>query len=585
MRLRWILIGVFFVVLVSLAILNVLTYQAQFQSRRQLALSSGTTAAKFAAAAVESFLVASERAGEAAGQIITSAHRVPGQADLFLDQVRGDNPSFTSIAILTPDSRVLARSPDSAKPHVHPNFVSGLSKKRPWYVTSLEKFKDGSSRFHILVGIYEKNKLSAVVDTTVKDSAIYSLVKVRIGTKGNVGVIDQKGRAVALTFLPELAWSQRYRGWIPSIRAALRGKTATIESFHDPLGNVDRMGASVPVPGVGWVVNVFRPVDEVEEPIVAATRLLVLRTLLLSVISIVGLLLLAQLIAGPLADMARATEKYGGDDLSYRVREDYFVDEIRELAQAINRTAATQEEEVARERYVADTLQEGLLPAEMPEIPGFSVGTYYSSATKEAIVGGDFFEFIDLGGKSMGIAVGDVQGHGVDAAITTVMAKLFLRDIAGPQRSPSWVMQHLNEALGRHLKEPEQLITMVYLVLNYDTGFITYCSAGHPPPVVCNSAGMCRKLAAHQDILGLSPDAEYSNADDVIATGEILCLYTDGVLEARRDGEQFGMKRLQKVLAKGGDATELAQRVYQACLEFSRDDLRDDLAVVVLARK
>lgn len=586
MRFRWILIGVFLAALVSLGILNVLTYQTQFQSQRELALSSSTASAKFAAAAVESFLSASMRASEAAGQISTTLGRNSGKADVFLDQVRGDNPSFSSIALITPGGRVLARSPDSAEAHVHGDYLKRLSKNRPWYVTSLERFNDGSARFHILVGIYSKNKLIEVVDTTVRDSAMYLLVKVRIGAKGNVGVIDQNGRAVALTFLPKIAWNQRYRGWIPSISTALRGKAATITSFHDPLGNIDRMGASVPVPGVGWVVNVFRPVDEVVAPIVAVTRLLVLRTLFLSIISLVALLLLTQLIAGPLSEMGRATEKYGRGDLGYRIRENYFVDEISELATAFNKAAASQEEQVSRERYVADTLQRGLLPAEMPEIPGYDVGTHYSSATKEAIVGGDFFEFIDLGGKTVGIAVGDVQGHGVDAAITTVMAKLFLRDIAGPQRSPAWVMQHLNEALCRHLREPEQLITMVYLVLNYDTGFLTYCSAGHPPPVVCGQAGMCRTLEAHQDILGFSPEAEYLNADDVIAAGEFLCLYTDGVLEARRDREQFGMKRLKKVLARGdGDATALAERVYQSCLEFSRGDLRDDLAVVVVKRK
>jgi ketosteroid isomerase-like protein len=198
-------------------------------------------------------------------------------------------------------------------------------------------------------------------------------------------------------------------------------------------------------------------------------------------------------------------------------------------------------------------------------------------------IGGDFFELLELPSGDLAIALGDVSGKGPPAALLAAMLQGMLAVEAQAETSPSALMSRLNRALlGRRLAP--QFATLVYGVLSPD-GRFTYCNAGHNPPLaMCD--GEIRRLTTGGLVLGGFPEAIYDEEVLEMQDQEIVCLFSDGVTEARsHDSEEFGEERLISCLAEqqASPVSQLVKSVLSSVHEFSGEALQfDDITLVAM---
>ena len=205
-------------------------------------------------------------------------------------------------------------------------------------------------------------------------------------------------------------------------------------------------------------------------------------------------------------------------------------------------TQIVEKEKLDRELQVAHKIQRSLLPRKLPELAGFDFGACIVPMTA---IGGDFFDFIALDENRLGIAVGDVSGHGVPAALFMALTVTLLRAEACHDCSPGEVLRSVNRQI-RRLNDEGMFVTLLYGVLDLASQSFTYVRAGHEPIVLCGTQGelMAPRLAGGQ-ILGLFNDPVLEEQTVTLAPGNTLLLYTDGVVEARDPrGNMFGEENL-----------------------------------------
>ncbi len=237
-----------------------------------------------------------------------------------------------------------------------------------------------------------------------------------------------------------------------------------------------------------------------------------------------------------------------------------------------------------QQKQFADTMQRSLLPQSVPELPGLELGDAYESSARVE-VGGDVYDFMELPDGRLAVALGDVTGHGIEAAADMAMAKFVFRSLAREHPEPSDFLQAANDVVVGEIA-PGKFITMVYVVIDPRTGGLAVAGAGHPAPRLVGADGRVASLDARGLVLGIEHGQSYEEVGSAIDVGDAVVLYTDGVLEARREGELYGLERLDRVLSDGAALPpgELARAVLDDCREFARGELADDCAVVVVRR-
>jgi serine phosphatase RsbU (regulator of sigma subunit) len=237
-----------------------------------------------------------------------------------------------------------------------------------------------------------------------------------------------------------------------------------------------------------------------------------------------------------------------------------------------------------QQKAFADTMQRSLLPRQAPELPGLRLGDVYESAAKVE-VGGDVYDYLTLRDGRLAVVLGDVTGHGVDATADMAMAKYVFRSLAREHADPGAFLAAANEVISSEIG-PGRFITMVELVFDTAAGQVACASGGHPPPRLVLPDGTVEAIPAGGLALGIEAAQTYRTVTAPFPPGAIVVAYTDGVIEARDGGEQFGVERLDALLAdrRGLLPGEIAEAVLAACRAWSEGDLTDDLAVVVIER-
>jgi serine phosphatase RsbU (regulator of sigma subunit) len=236
-----------------------------------------------------------------------------------------------------------------------------------------------------------------------------------------------------------------------------------------------------------------------------------------------------------------------------------------------------------RRAIVADRLRAGLLPRELPAVPGAEVAGRHHPATRDTGFGGDFYEVFPTG-SGWGLALGDVCGKGEDAAAVTATAKHGIRLLARWNPKPAEVLSMMNEAL----IDDERFVTavMAYLEPRDDGMVLTLGSAGHPPAILIRRDGVIRTMGGGGIPLGLFEDDFGVGVEQLdLEAGDTLFLYSDGVPEVCDPSlARFGHERLIEILAAHADQaiTDLVLAVEQALLEFCGGDLRDDVSMLAL---
>jgi serine phosphatase RsbU (regulator of sigma subunit) len=237
-----------------------------------------------------------------------------------------------------------------------------------------------------------------------------------------------------------------------------------------------------------------------------------------------------------------------------------------------------------QQKDFADTMQHSLLPQEPPEVQGLEVGAVYESSSRVE-VGGDMYDFLPLPDGRLAAVLGDVTGHGIAATAEMALAKFVFRSLAREHPEPSDFLAHANEVACGELSGGN-FITMIYLTVDPGRDEVAAASAGHPSPRLLAPDGSVTALAPRGLALGVEPGQRYETVRAPLAPGAAVCLYTDGIIEARRDGELYGEARLDAALREGRNLSPqaLAEHLVADCRAFAGAELPDDCAVVVVRR-
>jgi PAS domain S-box-containing protein len=261
-----------------------------------------------------------------------------------------------------------------------------------------------------------------------------------------------------------------------------------------------------------------------------------------------------------------------------------FTDDDLELAEELGRRAGTALENARLHTElgeVARTLQRSLLPPRLPEVPGWSLRSLYVPATGQAEVGGDFYDVFPTAAGWMAV-IGDVAGRGAAAASLTAMARYTLRTAGSLVGTPAMGLARLNENLRAR---GELALCTAAIVLLRDDAEASVVSAGHPLPLLVRD-GRAQLVGRTGPLLGAFDHGHWLPAPVTLEPGDVLVLFTDGVLDARgRNGDgRFGEERLAATLAGATDADDAIRRIRSALEDFSGGEHTDDTAVLALMR-
>ena len=239
------------------------------------------------------------------------------------------------------------------------------------------------------------------------------------------------------------------------------------------------------------------------------------------------------------------------------------------------------DDELKRVGYI----QSSLLPKNNPEIDGYDFGVVFIS-TKYA--SGDYYDFIDASEGNLGIVLADVSGHGTPAAVIMAMTRAIMRSYTLGVTSSSSVLSMVNEVLCDNIYTKD-FVTMFYLVLNIENDTINYSSAGHHPVLFYDASEfMVKKLNVSGLLLGIFKEQEYEEKVLTLDTGDILFLYTDGLVEViNKHDEQYGYDRLLSkiIMYSSLRPQDMINEIMQDVKDFtSLESYRDDITIVAMKK-
>ena len=257
---------------------------------------------------------------------------------------------------------------------------------------------------------------------------------------------------------------------------------------------------------------------------------------------------------------------------------------MRRVAQQVRQQEADarDRQRLEQELQVARVIQQTLLPAQVPQLPGWQLNAHYQPARQ---VGGDCYDFLDLPGGRLGLVIGDVTDKGVPAALVMATARAILRAAAERLVSPGEVLKRANDLLYPDIP-PKMFVTCLYAVLDPDSGRLQYANAGHDLPFHRTRDGIDEFKATGMP-LGLMPNMTYEEKEIRLLPGESVLFYSDGLVEAHNpQREMFGLPRLRELIAAHPGGAALIDFLLGKLEEFTGAEWEqeDDLTFVTLQR-
>jgi len=286
------------------------------------------------------------------------------------------------------------------------------------------------------------------------------------------------------------------------------------------------------------------------------------------------------LLDGRVFDRIGAPLDEGGVDLGYA----WYFRDVTDHKQIERDLADT----AARSDALARTLQQSLIPPALPQIPGLDLAARYLPA-HGVDVGGDFYDVYRIGRGTWGAVLGDVCGHGAEAAAITAFARYTIRAAAAQTRSPARALRLLNDAMLRQAQDggPGRFVTVANarIVPGRGATKVTIAIGGHPLPLVRRASGATAVVGSPGTVVGILSTVHFHDVELELLPRDCMVFVTDGVLEARRGREQFGERRLVDLIAATHATSPgtMADAIVEAVREHASAGIEDDLAVLVLA--
>ncbi|HXJ91927.1 MAG TPA: SpoIIE family protein phosphatase [Terriglobia bacterium] len=256
---------------------------------------------------------------------------------------------------------------------------------------------------------------------------------------------------------------------------------------------------------------------------------------------------------------------------------------LRKLQEQVNFARDTRRRlQLAQEEAtLARETERGLLPREIPEMPGYEICGAWQPAS---VLGGDYFDARKLGDPVLALSIADVSGKGTPAALLVSNLQAAVRASGSADVTPSELCARVNKLMRGNLGH-DKFVTFFYGLLDGTT--LTYCNAGHNAPILIHSGGSVERLHQGGLVLGLAAEAEYDEGQVELEPGDRLLLFTDGLTEANSPaGEEFGEDRLIEIAVQNRTlgAKGLEEKVLGAAAAFS-PKFDDDVTLVVVAAK
>ena len=352
---------------------------------------------------------------------------------------------------------------------------------------------------------------------------------------------------------------------------------------HTWIHNTEVYVAYAPVTSLNWSFAILRnsskivaPAIKTESNIFATTQissqhiddqttqiLEILAGLFIIILIVVILLsfLLARIITRPVELLRQGTVALGNGDLDYHLTIETG-DEFEELANSFNvmardlkqsiedlRLTTVEKERYAKEMEIAKEIQDNFLPEFTPTIPGIELAATTLPAME---IGGDLYDFIPVQKERWGLAIADVSGKGVSAALFMALCSTVIRVSGGAEADPSVVMERANQLIYADGRS-SMFITIFYGVLDPATLKFTYVNAGHNPPMLVRGdpPGVWPLEGGRCIALGVVPEVKITSAELMLEPDDLIVMYTDGVTEAfNPQDEEFGEERLMVFLQK-----------------------------------
>jgi len=295
-----------------------------------------------------------------------------------------------------------------------------------------------------------------------------------------------------------------------------------------------------------------------------------------------------------------ATARFANGDYTQRIA-DHRQDEIGQLEAQFNQMAEQLVESMASQRRLteqqarreerarleqelqtAQTIQRSLLPKAVPTLPGWQIAAYYQPARE---VGGDFYDFLPLADGRWGLVIGDATDKGVPAALLMASVRSMIRAAALLMDAPGEVLAHVNDLL--YADTPTRMfVTCFYALLDPQSGCLRYANAGQDLPYRRRRDGVSELWATGMP-LGMMPGTRYEEHEVIIAPGESLLFYSDGLVEAHNPGrEMFDTSRLKATLEAHAAEASLIDVLLKALRRFTGEgwEQEDDVTLVTLRR-
>ncbi|MDP2838670.1 MAG: PP2C family protein-serine/threonine phosphatase, partial [Syntrophales bacterium] len=312
------------------------------------------------------------------------------------------------------------------------------------------------------------------------------------------------------------------------------------------------------------------------------------------------IVLISGTITRPLRTLAGKAAEIARGNLDIEMTEVKSNDEVGDLSRSFDNMKTALKEYIAnlaettaaKERYeselkIARTIQMSFLPKNFPPFPENIEFDIYATLASAKEVGGDLYDFFLLDKDHLFFSIGDVSGKGVPAALFMAAAKTLMKGTAGRDMAPSEVLSRVNRELCLE-NDSMMFVTVFCGMLNFRTGEVLYSNAGHNPPLVLRPGQPPEWLPLPDGFfLGTMEDSTYETRRILLASGEMLLLYTDGVTEAMNGEKAFYYEERLIRVAKDherGSPEELVREILQSVRDFAGSEPQsDDITLLALS--